>query len=344
MTTLERELETALRAETPRPSAAFTERLDRAVAAGFPRMGRRRLLTRRPLLPALAVAASALVAVVVAMSLAGGGGGATHQPGGAPLSAGGSADSATGSAATPSAKAAPDAGRALAVPPLGSGPATGARRVERSALLTLGAPRAKLETVANEIVAVVDRHHGFVLQSSVSTGTGGTFSLSVPGSALQGTLRDLSALADVRSRTQNTQDITAPYNAVADQLAQARALRHSLLGRLANATTDAQAAALRRRIGLVSAQIRSLTARFEALARRARFATIDVTLIRERTRHAAAATGIDRDLRSALHSLVVSVGIALRVLGVAIPLALIAAAGWLGAAALRRRRREAALF
>ncbi|HET8673781.1 MAG TPA: DUF4349 domain-containing protein [Thermoleophilaceae bacterium] len=329
MRTLEQELEVALRAETPRPSAAFTDRLDHAVAAGFPRT-RRRWLSRRPLLPALAVAACVLVAVVIAASLGGGGGGSVTESG--------------GSAASSGAKAAPAVEQSLAAPHTAPVPTTGVRRVERSALLTLAAPAAKLETVANEIVAVVDRHHGFVLQSSVSSGTGGSFELRVPAGALQGTLRDLSELADVRSRTQNTEDITAPYNSVADQLAQARALRLSLLGRLAHATTDTQAASLRSRIRLVSGQIRSLTARFEVLQRRARFATIDVTLVRERARHAAAATGIDRDLRSALHSLVVSLGIALRVLGVALPLALLAAAGWLGAALLRRRRREATLF
>jgi hypothetical protein len=166
----------------------------------------------------------------------------------------------------------------------------------------------------------------------------------VPSASLQDTLSDLSGLADVRSRTQNADDITQPYNAVAGQLGEARALRHSLLSRLAKATTDTEAQALRKRIRLESAQIRSLSARFSALQNRARFATIDVTLVRERAHHAASAGGVSGDFHDALHSLAVSFGIALRVLGVAIPLALLAALGWLGAGILRRRRREAALF
>ena len=40
----------------------------------------------------------------------------------------------------------------------------------------------------------------------------------------------------------------------------------------------------------------------------------------------------------------VSFGIALRVLGIAIPLAIVGGLAWLAAAMLRRRRREAALF
>jgi type III secretory pathway component EscS len=216
--------------------------------------------------------------------------------------------------------------------------------VERAATLTLAAPRSKLDDVANEIVAVADRRHGFVLHSSVTSGSGGEFELRVPSGSLQDTLSDLSGLANVRSRTQNADDITQPYNALATQLDEARALRHSLLARLAQATTDVQAQALRRRIHLVSAQIRALSARFGALQNRARFATIDVTLVRERAHHSGAAGGIGGDFHDALHSLAVSFGIALRVLGVVLPLAIVASLGWLGAALLRRRRREAALF
>lgn len=320
MTTVEHELEIALRAETPRPSPEFSERLDRAVADGFPR--RKRLRLPATPWPAVATGVALVVAIVVGVSLAGGGSDHTSQSG-----------SSGASVATPADKGAP----ALSAPAV--------RRVERAASLALGAPRSKLEDVANQIVAVVDRHHGFVLHSTVTSGEGGSFEVRVPSVQLQQTLSDLSGLANVRSRSQSTDDITAPYNAVAAQLSEARALRHSLLARLAQATTDTQAKALRRRIRLVSAQIRSLTARFGALQNRARFATIDVTLLRERARHSGGSGGgIGSDFHAALHSLVVSFGIALRILGVVLPLALVGALAWLATALLRRRRREAALL
>jgi hypothetical protein len=338
MTTLEQELEIALRAETPRPTAAFSERLDRAVIEGFPQQ-RKPWLPRRPLLPALAVAATLLVALVVVVSLAGsgskgGGGQVSSQPA---LGLGAkTAPLERGASGTASAQAAP------------ATPLAPVRRVERSAALTLAAPGSKLDDVANQIVSVIDRRHGFVLHSTVTTGsggaTGGEFELRVPSASLQDTLSDLSGLADVRSRTENADDITQPYNAVAGQLSEARALRHSLLSRLAKAATNTEVQALHKRIRLESAQIRSLSARFAALQNRARFATIDVTLVRERAHHAASAGGVTGDFHDALHSLAVSFGIALRVLGVALPLALLAALGWLAAALLKRRRREAALF
>jgi uncharacterized protein DUF4349 len=331
MTTLEHELEIALRAEAPRPSDEFARKMDGRVAAGFPRPSRRVALPRRSLLPAIAAGTALIVAILIVVSVTGGG----SQPGG---SSSGASVAESGAATS---KAAPGVASAQTAPNI---PAPGVRRVERSAELTLGAPKSKLDDVANQIVAVVDRRHGYVLHSSVTSGDSGQFELRVPSASLQATLGDLSSLADVRSRTQNADDITAAYNSVAGQLGEARALRHSLLNRLAGATTDAQAQALRHRIALVSAQIRSLTARFAQLQARARYATVDVTLVRERAHHGAAAGGLSGDFHDAVHSLVVSFGIALRVLGVAIPLALLAGLGWLAAAILRRRRREAALF
>jgi len=325
MTTLEHELEIALRAEAPRPSAEFAQRMDERVAAGFPRESRLRLPAIK-LWPALAAAAVLIVAVAIAVPL---------------LTRGGGSNDHVFTESPALEKAEPSAAGAQVAPNI---PAPAVRRVERSAQLTLAAPRSKVDDVANQIVSVVDRRHGFVLHSSVTSGNSGEFELRVPSGSLQATLGDLSALADVRSRTQNADDITQAYNSVAGQLGEARALRHSLLNRLANATTDAQAQALKHRIRLVSAQIRSLTTRFGEIQARARYATIDVNLVREHAHHGAAAGGVSGDFHDALHSLAVSFGIALRVLGVAIPLALLAALGWLGAAILRRRRREAALF
>jgi hypothetical protein len=346
MTTLEHELEIALRAETPRPSAEFAESLDAKVAGGFPRKKPSRF--RLPAIPAVATGLALIVAVVAVVSVAGNNGHGSRTAGSQTSVAGESAPTTAAPApktadSTSSAAGSFAQGQARSAPAI---PPSGGRRVERSAALTLGAPSSKLDDVANEIVGVVDRRHGFVLHSTVTTGgaaTGGTFVLRVPTGQLQGTLGDLSALADVRSRTQSADDITAPYNAAQSQLDEARALRHSLLARLAKATTDSEADALRTRIHLVDAQIRSLSARFARLQSRARLATIDVTLVRERAHHAGA-TGISGDFHDALHSLAVSFGIAVRVLGVALPLALLAALGWFGASALKRRRREATLF
>jgi hypothetical protein len=218
--------------------------------------------------------------------------------------------------------------------------------VERSASLTLAAARGQLESVGNQVVAVVDRHRGYVLRSSVTSGSGGggSFDLRVPVGQLQGTLSDLSKLADVRSRSQNLTDVTRSYNATQDRLATQSALRQSLLKQLAAATSDSQARALRSRLRLVSAEIRSLGARFDNLRQRTSYASIGVSLVPKRSQPIVTQGGIGGDFHHALRSLVDSFGIALRVLGVAIPIGIVAGLAWFGWTALQRRRREAALF
>src|SRR5437763_2524483 len=139
MTTLEHELEIALRAETPRPTAAFAESMDNKVAAGFPRPSRFRLPTTP--LPAIAAGTALIVAILIAVSVSSGGG------------SGESSGSGT-SVAAPKA-AAESRGRAPGVASAQTAPATplpAVRRVERSAALTLAAPGSKLDDVANQIV------------------------------------------------------------------------------------------------------------------------------------------------------------------------------------------------
>jgi Domain of unknown function (DUF4349) len=330
------ELALALRAESPHPSDAFGERLDVRVSAGFPR---KRLLGL-PSLPPVALlgsAAAAVVAVVVAVSLLG------HGNASAPRGAKLAPESVAGDrAAASSGVAVQTAPQALPAIPVRQHP----RHVERSASLTLAATRDKLETVGNEIVAVVDRHRGYVLHSSVTSGSGGggSFDLRVPVGQLQGTLADLSKLADVRSRSQNVNDVTSSYNATQDRLATQQALRQSLLKQLAAATTDSQTRALRSRLRLVSAEIRSLSARFDNLRQHTSFASIAVSLVPKRAHPVINEGGIAGDFHDSLRSLVDSFGIALRVLGVAIPIGIVAGLGWFGFAVLQRRRREAALF
>jgi hypothetical protein len=341
MTTLD-ELAIALAAEAPRPREDFARRLDARAAAGFPR---KRAMPKLPPVALLGSAAAIVVAVVVAVSLTGSGGPSTH-------GAANKSPEATPTAAAGRAEAQTSAGTAdLASPALKAAPAPAAareapRHVERSASLTLAATRGKLESVANQVVGVVDQHHGYVLHSSVTSGAGGgaSFDLRVPVGQLQSTIADLSKLADVRSRSQDLNDVTNAYNSTQDRLATQRALRQSLLKQLAAATSQSQADAIRQRLRLVSAGIRSLSTQFDSLRQRTNYASVEVSLVPKRAEPVATEGGLGGDFHDALHSLVDSFGIALRVLGVAIPLAILAGLGWFGWTALQRRRREAALF
>ena len=361
---LERELQElslALAAQAEEPDPAFAGELRGRVRQGFPRPRRAMLRgasarLRRPPMIALAGAASIMAAVVVAISL---GGDSPDQQLGTTQGGGGSDSSLAQpretAPETESDSALPQAGTgasAPSVPPPANGFAPGPRerRIERSASLTLTAPDEELGRVADEIATVTDRHRGFVLSSSVSSGeegsSTGSFELRVPTGRLQPALRDLSELADVRARSQSGQDVTREFVSAADRLGAARAERRSLLRRLEEANDDTEAESLRRQLDLVAAEINGLRGQLRDLRLRADYAMVSVSL-EGSDEGGFEGGGSDDGLRGALEdalgSLAASVEILVRTLGVAIPLGLLSALAWLSARALRRRRREAAL-
>jgi hypothetical protein len=224
-------------------------------------------------------------------------------------------------------------------PIVGGGPVVGGRnrKIERSAALTLAAPREKLGRLGDGVVAVTDRYRGFVMHSSVTSAAGeqagGSFDLRIPAAGLQPALRDLSQLAHVESRTENADDITASFVSARTRLQELNALRSGLLKRLANARTDRAAEALRRQIAIVNSRIQ--------LQRRTSYATVSVTLVPRQG--AGGGGGIGTGARDLRDSLVDAANLSLRVLGVAIPLAILAGLMWAASSVFTRRRREAAL-
>src|SRR5919109_2127883 len=320
------ELGLLLREDAPEPEPAFAARLGARVRAGFPR--RRRLpQLRRPPTPVLAGAGAVLLAGAVAVPLTRNGGREEPVTG---VASGGRPETAA-----PSLRS--DEG--------GFQPGS-RRRIERSAALTIAAPGGKLDEVADGVTAVADRHRGFVLRSSVTSGEegprGGSFDLRIPAGELQPALKELASLGKVRSRTQSGQDVTRGYVSVRDRLDAARAERRSLLRRLERADTDAEAEAIRRRLDLVAAQIRGLRAQLRDLRLRTNYASVSVTLMAEGA-DSGSSGGFGDAFDDFTASLAASGELALRALGVALPLSLLGLAGWLIVRHGRRRRRESAL-
>jgi hypothetical protein len=329
------------------------------VAAGFPvrRAGWRgrigALMATRPQLAALGAAASLLIALVVMLAV-------SHDsprtskslPAVGSSSAPGQAE---GKAAAPAQKTiAPSASTGAAdsvagptpVPPAPGGFVGGRnRKVERSAALVLTVPKDKLSEVGDQVIAVTDRYRGFVLRSSVTSaadeGSSGSFDLRIPVRNLRLALRDLSALADVQSRTENADDVTASFVNARTRLQELNAERRGLLRRLEKAPTDRAAAAIRARLRIVNAQIESQTQLLTELRRRTSYASVAVTL--EAKEGGSGGGGIGSGARDLRDSLIDSANIALRVLGVALPIALLLALLWAGGGWFSRRRREAVL-
>lgn len=360
------ELALAIRAEAPTPRPEFAAELERTVADGFPRRGdgraarlADRLRLSRPRLGAIAAAASVAVAVVAGVSIYTGG--ATDQRSATTLEAPSGQEPASPDAGdealgTSSRKLGGDEmtapGEAQVIvppPPAGGGEALGERdrRVQRSASMTLAAPVDELDDVAAGVADVAERHRGFVLRSSVTSGDGdesgvgsGSFELRVPVAELDPTLAELGDLAEVSSQTRTQEDVTAPFTSIEDRLRAATAQREGLLRRLEGAASDAEEQSLRRRIGSVTRRVSSLRAELRTIERRTAFAAVSVSLT-EVEEDDAGGTGAAID--DARDSLVGALGLAVRVLGVLLPIALVAGLGWMAARALRRRRRESAL-
>ena len=352
----------------------FARELDSKVAAGFPREPRWRTYLRFHPMLVPGVAASMLLAVVVSAAILsnGGIGSDDSDDGGMAAGGGGSAevaqvteDSGGGGGSTAqqySARPAPKR-RAreksssanlkdqAASPPVpgGGSPASDrrvARRVETSASLVLGAKPGGVQRVADEVVAVTDRHRGFVMSSSVDVmdgGGGAQFQLRVPSDRLKAALADLSRIGDVRERREAAQDITREFVSARSRLADARADRKGLLRRLAKAATDAERESIKFQLREVGNRIAAAKTDLARVNNRASYSNISVAVVGDPAAGAEEEDGTwspGDAAGDALRVLEVAAGVILIALAVALPLALLAALALVLARLAGRRRRE----
>jgi Domain of unknown function (DUF4349) len=360
----------ALRDERPQPRPQFALDLDLRAREGFettaraPRAARqrRRRPTRRSWGLALGTAASVFIVAtgVIGSGVLDSGGGEEEQgnrspalsvpPDGrfGPLSKGSAPSAARGESAERQAQ--PQPSTAAPAPPSGGDVAARARdrKVVRGASLTLAPPRDRIEEVADDAIKVTDQHGGFVFRSVVTAGegsdAGAALELRIPSPELQPALADLSELAHVRARTQQTTDITAAFRSPRRRLADALAERRALLRQLARAVTANETAAVRARLRAVNRRIDRAQAELRRLRDRVSFSAVSLA-IEPGSGKAADGGGwsIGDAVDDALSVLRTMLGAALVALAVLIPASLLAAFGWVAYRAWVRRRRESAL-
>ena len=218
------------------------------------------------------------------------------------------------------------------------------RKVEQAAQLTLSTEPDDVPGVADDVIDVTDRYSGIVVSSQVSGSADDSsvarFDLAIPATELQSALADLSELADVKARSESTLDITEPFVAAREQLADARAELESLLTQLADADTPNETASIRARIDIVRGEIAGARSQVEDLGRRARFARVSVTVEGD---GGSAGWSLGDAADDAVDVLRTVAGVALVSLAVLAPLAVLGAIGWIVARGAARRRRERAL-
>lgn len=232
--------------------------------------------------------------------------------------------------------------------------APGVKQIQ-SAQISLTTPNRYVDTVAREIFAVVSLEHGTVLNSQITaaaSGSGGGYgwlSLSVPTGNLQATMTRLSGLrfASVSSRTDASQNVSHQYNADARQLADARALRISLLKQLAAAYTQTAIDSIKAQLQIAERQITHWQNTLGSLQHKVSYSNVSVAINQNGLpSHPVAhrsSFGIGSAAHDAIRVLVVAAGVALIALAALIPVGLVAALlVWLWVW-LRQRRREHAL-
>jgi hypothetical protein len=235
-------------------------------------------------------------------------------------------------------------------PPPGTAPGVRNRQIERSAELTLGTDPEQVQDVTGKVIDVVGRYRGFVLQSSVRDGTNGDagarFELLIPSARLSPALADLSGIAEVRSRSEDTLDITAPYVSAREHLRDARAEAEGLLRQLAEADTDAERASVKAQLQVVRGRIAAFRAQVDRLQRRSNFSRVSLEVVTGKAETTFPGSGgsdwtVDDALRDAGRVLAVAAGVVLLGVALMLPVALLGGALW-GARRIYLRRARAA--
>jgi hypothetical protein len=337
------ELALLLRDDRPEPEAAWTARLDRRVAAGFPAAPRKPRFSfmHNQIAPVFAVLLLLAVPIGLAVALGGGSGDDSGSSASGTVEAVGG-DSSAGAAGAGAEQAAPSARTA---PPPAAADSARPRKVQRSAEITIAAPRRQIDSVATQIGDVTASLGGYVARSSVTSSSGGSLQLRVPSDKLDTAIQRLSKLGKVRQLSRNSEDITAQVHSARDRLNEARAERKGLLKQLAEATTINETDSIKARLRIVSREIAADRAALKRVNNRADFADVAVTLMATRGKSGAAAGGWTPGdaFHDALRVLEVLAGVLVIAAAVLLPLLIAALLGWLARRGVTRRRRERAL-
>lgn len=351
-----------LRALRPAPHPEFAAELDQRAAAGFPRRSR---LPRpafafpkwprlRLLLPAggLAVIAIAIAGVLVATNES------EKEPSGSAvlgfLNQEAPSEPAPEEIEESVVEPSPEASAAAGAEDFGRSLATqdqvrSHRAVERSAKIVLGADPADVADDSAQVFEVVHAHNGVVMRSSTQQGTigeaGARFELLIPSPRLDDALAGLSEIDEVRSREEETDDITFPTVSVTELLQDSKARIDSLLTQLAESEAESEREAVEAELRQERRHRANLRSDLQRLQRRADLSQV---LLRIETDAAEnpfgdGAWGVDDALDDA--GKILAVAAAVTVVGLAIlgPIVLIALLAWLSHRAWVRRERRRVL-
>lgn len=349
-----------LRALRPAPRPEFAAELDERAAAGFPRRSRWpqlswRLPSLRVLIPAggVAVIAIAIATALVASNDSGNSSGSSGMLSlTAPADSSSEPERAAKAPPVPMVPSAASAGAAeVEAQPFSREvkPQIHHRAVERNAELVLGAAPADVADDASKVFDAVHAHDGIIVSSSTREGepgvAGARFELLIPSAKLGDALAALSAIDEVRSRHEATDDITAPTIQTGELLQDSKARIDSLLAQLEAAETESEREAVEAELAAERRHRAALRAQLQQLERRADYSRVLVRIETGASEDSSGggAWGVDDALGDAGHILAIAAAVAVVALAILGPIALIALLAWLTHRAWVRRERRRVL-
>jgi Domain of unknown function (DUF4349) len=201
-----------------------------------------------------------------------------------------------------------------------------------------------VSSASQKALDLTRRLGGHVLSASVVTGEGAnaTIAVRVPVDRVQEAVVGLSALGSIVSQEISIQDLQSTLDQLERRERSVRAQIGLIVAKLESDTLDAETRArLQSRLQNLRSELRTLRRSLSGTRAEARMATIQFAVVTPEFQGGIAPTSrVDRTLDEALNVLVWEGVIALALLIVVAPFALVAFAAWLGHRLYRRREEE----
>lgn len=224
------------------------------------------------------------------------------------------------------------------------GPTAGrAQRVSATLTVEVKDPAA-VSGAAQEALDLTQRLGGHVVSASVLTGEEGNAALTVrvPVARIQDAIVELSKLGRIVSQQVAIEDLQETLDRLERRERSVRAQIAILVARLESDTLDTETRArFETRLQTLRAELRQLRRGISGTNAQARMATLQLTVVTPESGAVAPPTSrLDRALEEAVNVLVWEGVIALAILIVAAPFAVVAFAAWLGRRFYRRREED----
>jgi hypothetical protein len=256
------------------------------------------------------------------------------------LKSGQAGDTSVGSFTNPGA-----AGASLGAPSEGSFRGTDLSKIVRNGSISVEIANHGFVAGRAAVARIASDAHGFILSSTTSNETSGTFTLRVPASNFDAAMAELEKLGTVESSETSGKDVTAQY---VDYTARLRILdgrRAVILRLMSKATTISETLQLNNEFDQVQLQIEQIQGNLNVLRNQVAESTIAVDIHEKDAPKATSSTvstpRIGTSFRLAWQGFLRVIGAVIIGLGYLIPLTVLALGIWVVTVVTRRRRATA---